>query len=86
LQYNTTEVHNTWSAGCCRKPGIQPAGPCHKCVYFGTQLITFRMSRRRREMYIGHVHLSFCVSVRGRMPTLLHGPGYNLGGMVGGAP
>jgi len=38
------------------------------------------VSRRRREMYCGHVHLCLCasVSVRGRMLTLLHGPGYNL--------
>jgi len=43
------------------------------------------MSRRRREMYCDHarlcvcVCLSVCLSVRGRMPTLLHGPGCNLG-------
>ena len=46
-------------------------------------LVTFRVSRRRREMYCGHarlcVCLSVCVSVRGRMPTLLHGPECNLG-------
>jgi len=27
-----------------------------------------------------------CLSVHGRTPTLLHGPGCNLGGMVGDAP
>jgi len=44
-------------------------------------IITFPMSRRRREMYIGHARLSVddCLSVRGRMPTLLHGPKCNLG-------
>jgi len=44
-------------------------------------LITFRVSRIRREIYIGHARLSvcFCLSVRGLMPTLLHGPGCNLG-------
>jgi len=42
-------------------------------------LVTFRVSRRRREMYVGHARLSVCVSVRGRMHTLLHGPGCNLG-------
>ena len=44
-------------------------------------LATFRVSRRRREMYCGHARLRACVclSVRGRMPTLLHGPGRNLG-------
>jgi len=33
---------------------------------------------RRREMYSGHARLSVCVSVRGRMLTLLHGPACNL--------
>ena len=40
--------------------------------------ITFRVSRRRRNMYRGHPRLCVCVSVRGRTPTLLHGPGCNL--------
>jgi len=46
-------------------------------------VITFRVSRRPREMYCGHarpcVCLCVCLSDRGRMPTLLHGPGCNLG-------
>ena len=37
------------------------------------------MSRRPQEMYCGHARLCVCLSVRGRMPTLLHGPGCNLG-------
>ena len=37
------------------------------------------MSRRRREMYIGHARLCVCLSVRSRIPTLLHGLGCNLG-------
>jgi len=37
-------------------------------------LITFCVSRRRRKMYCGHPRLCVCVSVRGRMPTLLYGP------------
>ena len=48
-----------------------------------TWVFTFRVSRRPREMYCGHarlcVCLSVCVSVHGRIPTLLHGPGCNLG-------
>jgi len=46
---------------------------------------TFRVSRRRREMYSGHdclcvyVYVCLCVSLPRRMPTLLHGPGCNLG-------
>jgi len=48
-------------------------------------IITFRVSRRRCKMYCSHAHLcvcvcvSVCVSVRGGMPTLLHGPRCNLG-------
>jgi len=46
-------------------------------------IITFCVSRRRRKMYCGHARLcvcvSVCLSVRGRTPTLLHGPGCNLG-------
>jgi len=38
--------------------------------------MTFCVSRRRRKMYCGHARV--CLSVRGRMPTLLHGPGCNL--------
>ena len=49
-------------------------------------IITFCVSRRRREMYCGHVRLCVCLSVCGRMPTLLHRPGCNLGGVVGDAP
>jgi len=43
-------------------------------------IITFRVSRRRREMYIGHARLCVClsVSVRCCMSILLHGPGRNL--------
>jgi len=41
-------------------------------------IIIFRVSRRRREMYIGQCVLS-CVSVPHRIPTLLHRPGCNLG-------
>ena len=36
-------------------------------------------------MYSGHASLCVCRSVRGRMPTLLHGPGCNFGGMVVGS-
>ena len=47
------------------------------------QIITFCVSRRRRKMYCGHARLCVCVcvcmSVRGHTPTLLHGPGCNLG-------
>jgi len=53
--------------------------------YGSVRLITFCVSRRRRKMYCGHARLCVCVcvcvclSVRGHMPTLLHGPGCNLG-------
>jgi len=48
-------------------------------------IITFCVSRKRREMYYGHVRLSVCLSVclslsvHSGMPALLHGPGCNLG-------
>jgi len=42
-------------------------------------LVTFCVNRRQRKMYCGHARLSVCLSVRGRTPTLLHGPGCNLG-------
>jgi len=37
------------------------------------------VSRRRRKIYCGHARLCVCLSVRCRTPTLLHGPGCNLG-------
>ena len=37
----------------------------------------------RGEMYSGHGRLSVCLSVRRRIPTLLHGPGYKLGECLG---
>ena len=43
-----------------------------------SNIIAFRLSRRRRKMYCGHARLCVCLSVRGRTPTLLHGPGRNL--------
>ena len=42
-------------------------------------IITFCMSRRLHKMYCGHARLCVYLSVRGRMPTLLHGPGCNWG-------
>ena len=41
--------------------------------------VTFRVRRSRGEMYIGHGRLCVCLSVAGRIPTLLHGPRCNLG-------
>ena len=47
----------------------------------GASVVTFRVSRRQREMYSGHgrLYVCLCASVPRRMPTLLHGPGCNLG-------
>ena len=46
-------------------------------------VFTFCVSHRQRKMYCGHarlcVCLCVCLTVRGRTPTLLHGPGCNLG-------
>jgi len=44
------------------------------------------MSRRRREMYCGHARLCVCLTARGRRPTVLHGPGCNLGEWYGMPP
>jgi len=57
---------------------------CGDAVWLGVKagwLITFCVSRRRRERYCGHARLCVCVcvSVRGRIPTLLHRPRCNLG-------
>jgi len=51
------------------RPGRVTANP-----NIATQLTQFRVSRRRRRMYCGHPRLCVCVTVRGRIPTLLHGP------------
>jgi len=52
-------------------------------------VITSRVSRRWCKIYIGHtlscVSLSVCMSVHSCMPTLLHGPRCNFGGIVGSA-
>jgi len=55
-------------------------------THFMLLSVTFRVSRRRREMYMSRasVCLSVCVSVPRRMPTLLHGPDVTWG-TVGGA-
>jgi len=45
-------------------------------------IITFRLSRRRREMFSGHVRLCVYMSVRGRMPTYCTDPDVTWG-MVG---
>jgi len=55
----------------------------HFCLSFSHfsqpfSVVTFRVSRRRREMYCGHARLRDFVPVRVRMPTPLHGPGCNL--------
>ena len=44
-------------------------------VYF----ITFRVRHSRGEMYVSHGRLCVCLSVPHRIPTLLHGPGCDLG-------
>jgi len=53
--------------------------PCHVTSLYSVPtyvcLITFCVSRRRRKMCCGHARLSVC----GHMPTLLHGPGCNIG-------
>ena len=51
-----------------------------------SSFITFCVSRRLRKMYCGHARLCVCLSVPRRIPTLLHGPGCNLGNGRGCPP
>ena len=46
---------------------------------FVVTIITFCVSRRLRKMYCGQARLCVCLCVCVCMPTLLHGPGSNLG-------
>ena len=61
-------------------PSVLLADTLCCCLWF----ITFRVRRTPREMHCSHARLCVCLcdcfvlSVHGRMPTLLHGPGYNL--------
>jgi len=48
-------------------------------VWAMQKIVTFRVSRRRHEMYSDHDRLCVSVSVHRRIPTLLYGPGCNLG-------
>jgi len=63
----------------------------YACKQSGTLLLCLCIRRQpnfasRRKIYNGHARLCVCLSVRGRTPTLLHGPGCNLGwhGLVSG--
>jgi len=60
---------------------LKAKGPvaCSAKAYISTTIIRFRVSCSRCEMYSGHSRLCVCLSVLGRMPTLRHGPGCNLG-------
>jgi len=64
---------------------LKEVSKCMNYVDFSSfSLITFCVSRRRRKIYCGHARMyvcqmSVCLSVRGRTPTLLLGPGCNLG-------
>jgi len=69
---------------CCQfKPHWQYCNLLPSSIVIRICVVTFRVSCRRREIYFGHarlcVCLSICLSVRGRMPALLHGPRCNFG-------
>ena len=57
---------------------VAPSAKCQRVLVLALSLVTFCVCRRRRKMYLGHARLCVCLSVRGRTPTLLHGPGCNL--------
>jgi len=51
---------------------------------FGWNSVTFRISRRwRKKIVVTRTCLRVCLKVCGRMPTLLHRPGCNLGNGMG---
>ena len=50
---------------------------CPRVLVLALCLVPFRVSRSRREMYIGHARV--CLSLPRHMPTLLYGPECNLG-------
>ena len=59
---------------------ILPCVPDAVCSFKRRDIITFRVSRRPREMYCGHARLCVCLCVCPRPhATLLDGPGCNLG-------
>ena len=61
---------------CHNQPG-ELCNTHHDSTINNITVITFRVSRRRREMYVGHARL--CVCVPRRIPTLLHRPRCDLG-------
>jgi len=71
----------TTSTAAVRKPGRTEAVSHSSVAYLMATnvLLILRVSRRRREMYTGHARVYVCVSVRGRIHTLLRGPGCDLG-------
>jgi len=64
------------TSSCFESP-LLSAAEAEKYCRMAICVITFCVSRRRGKMYCGHARL--CLPVRGRTPTLLHGPGCNLG-------
>jgi len=85
--YNDTALHLPW--GCFEQAvpfRDRPSSYKAKNPALAFYVFASRVSRRLREMYSGHARLSVCVPVSGRMPTLLHGPGCNLGNGTGCPP
>jgi len=66
---------------CLLRPNGRPYQQLLSSCYPTAQqpLATFRVRRSRGEMYINWPRPSVCLSVPRRIPTLLHGPGCNLG-------
>jgi len=55
---------------------------CQRVLVLDLRLVTFRVSRRRREMYLVTlvcVSVCVCLSVSSLISTLLHGPACNVG-------
>jgi len=62
---------------------IETTTSCEANCIQPISIITFRLSRRRHEMFGGHgclcVRVFLCLSVPHHMSTVLHGRGWNLG-------
>jgi len=64
---------------CCYDNIARINAKCQRVLVLALCLVTFRVRRSRGEMYISHGRPCVCLSVPRHIPTLLHGPGCNLG-------
>jgi len=76
---STTPIDRLFRKLCQSQMRCDLLQVCYGHFYsFTRNVITFHVRRSQDEMYIGHSRLYVCLSPC-RIPTLLHGPGCNLG-------